>query len=216
MKFKRISADTVRCFISSEELAANGLTVSDFMNSDGRCEEFIRKVVTLAQEEVDFKVYGGPMSIQVAALSEGTVALTFSEHQDMGIAEFLEALRNAVEKIRTETAALPVLQEKPAEESKETSYLFYVESMDDLMAFVERLPKSCMPECSLYKNPHERGYYLIASAGESGVRMADFITGAIEYMTALSEDDIRLSYVKEHMKPVIKNDALRELTELLR
>lgn len=213
MKFKRISADTVRCFISSEELAANGLTVADFMNSDGRCEEFIRKVVTLAQEEVDFKVYGGPMSIQVAALSEGTIALTFSERQDMGITEFLEALKSAVEKIKLQGAALPVSQDTDHADPSVVEYMFYADSMDDILDLVRRLPGEVIPEASIYR-ASGGGYYIVVREG--GDRpVTDFISRAIEFIRAVTDEDMKISYVKEHMKCVLKQDALGKLAKLL-
>ena len=67
MRFKRIDVDTVRCIISEEELMENGLEVDDFLQNDGRTESFLRKIISMAEEEVGYKVQGGNITIQVAA-----------------------------------------------------------------------------------------------------------------------------------------------------
>lgn len=97
MKFKRIDVDTVRCIISEEELSENGLDVEDFLQNDSKAESFLRKIISRAEEEVGYKVQGGNVSIQVAVLPEHTLALTFSEKPDAGIANMLEHLKEAVE-----------------------------------------------------------------------------------------------------------------------
>ena len=54
MRFKRISTDTVRCIVSQDELIENGLNMDDFMSNSGRTEEFLRKMLTQAEQEVGF------------------------------------------------------------------------------------------------------------------------------------------------------------------
>ncbi len=99
MKFKRINVDTVRCLISEEELTANGLEVDDFLTNDGKTDNFLRKMITRAEEEVGYKVQGGNISIQVSVLPEHIIALTFSEKPNGGIMNMLENLKSAVENL---------------------------------------------------------------------------------------------------------------------
>ena len=54
MKFKRIDTETVRCLISEEELSENGLVLDDFFNNKGKTEEFVRRVIAMAEQEVDY------------------------------------------------------------------------------------------------------------------------------------------------------------------
>ena len=96
MRFKRISTDTVRCIITQDELKENGLDMDDFLSNNGRTEEFLRKMIEQAEQEVGFKVQGGPLTIQVAVLPENKLALTFSEKQAGNLMELLEGLRSEV------------------------------------------------------------------------------------------------------------------------
>ena len=56
MRFKRISTDTVRCIVTQDELKENGLEMDDFLSNDGKTEEFLRKMIALAEQEVGFKL----------------------------------------------------------------------------------------------------------------------------------------------------------------
>ena len=85
--------------IKEEELMENGLEVDDFLQNDGRTESFLRKIISMAEEEVGYKVQGGNITIQVAVLPEHTLALTFSEKPELGISNMLENLKSAVESL---------------------------------------------------------------------------------------------------------------------
>ena len=90
MKFKRIDTETVRCLISEEELSENGLVLDDFFNNKGKTEEFVRRVIAMAEQEVDYRVQGGPVSVQVAVLDNRMLALTLSEKQEQNIMEMIK------------------------------------------------------------------------------------------------------------------------------
>ena len=91
--------DTVRCIVSETELNENGLQMDDFLQNDGKTEEFLRKIVSMAEDEVGFKVQGGPLSVQVAVLPEHLLALTFSERPDSNILNILQNLKSAVDSL---------------------------------------------------------------------------------------------------------------------
>ncbi|MDE7062264.1 MAG: adaptor protein MecA [Lachnospiraceae bacterium] len=103
MKFKRIDVDTVRCIITEDELGENGLQLEDFLQNDGKTESFLRKLISMAETEVGYKVQGGNVSIQVTVLPEHTLALTFSEKPAYGITDMLANLRAAVENLTRHT-----------------------------------------------------------------------------------------------------------------
>ena len=122
MKFKRIDTETVRCLISEEELSENGLVLDDFFNNKGKTEEFVRRVIAMAEQEVDYRVQGGPVSVQVAVLDNRMLALTLSEKQEQNIMEMIKNLRSAVEvlkEVTNQTAGQPET-EKPAEKAEKS------------------------------------------------------------------------------------------------
>lgn len=115
MKFKRIDVDTVRCIITEEELSENGLELEDFLQNDGKAEPFLRKIISMAEAEVGYKVQGGNVSIQVTVLPEHTLALTFSEKPLHGISDMLANLRAAVENLAKSVPPNPFLDQKSSD-----------------------------------------------------------------------------------------------------
>ena len=223
MKIKRISTDTVRCLITKDELAANGLSVSDFMVNDGRCEDFIRKIVALAEQEVDFKVCGGPMSIQVAALPDNTIVLTLSEKQDMNIMDFLNALKTAVTGSGDDPASHAAASQAnaPIGNSNEVfveageQMLFYVATLDHLMLMVFNMDTSSITSSRLYSSG-DRGYFLyVECKGADEKRQREIAGFFMEFVELVSADKKRILYFLEHEKCLIKENALESI-KLLR
>lgn len=119
MKFKRIDVDTVRCIITEDELSENGLELEDFLQNDSKAEPFLRKIISMAEEEVGYKVQGGNVSIQVTILPEHTLALTFSEKPLHGISDMLANLRAAVENLAKSVPSNPLGDRKSAGAAEE-------------------------------------------------------------------------------------------------
>lgn len=115
MKFKRIDVDTVRCIITEDELSQSGLQLEDFLHNDGKAEPFLRKIISMAEEEVGYKVQGGNVSIQVTVLPEHSLALTFSEKPLHGISDMLANLRAAVENLAKNVPPNPFVEQKSSD-----------------------------------------------------------------------------------------------------
>ena len=227
MRFKRISTDTVRCIITQDELKENGLEMDDFLSNDGRTEDFLRKMIALAEQEVGFKVQGGPLTIQVAVLSENKLALTFSEKQAGNLMELLEGLRSAMsnlsnavndkkkEKEKTETAETPV----PA--SKKDLYLLEFDDLNSLQAFcaglAENIEEQMQMNSELYLLEDENVYCLILRRGKMDEKqICRIMSASIEFMDAVSAQEGQVAYIREHGKCILTDHAISQMQRLVR
>lgn len=227
MRFKRISTDTVRCIITQDELKENGLEMDDFLSNDGRTEDFLRKMIALAEQEVGFKVQGGPLTIQVAVLSENKLALTFSEKQAGNLMELLEGLRSAMsnlsnavndkkkEKEKTETAETPV----PA--SKKDLYLLEFDDLKSLQAFcaglAESIEEQMQMNSELYLLEDENVYCLILRRGKMDEKqICRIMSASIEFMDAVSAQEGQVAYIREHGKCILTDHAISQMQRLVR
>ncbi len=215
MRFKRISTDTVRCIVTQDELEANGLAMDDFLSNDGRTEEFLRKMIALAEQETGFKVQGGPMTIQVAVLPENTLALTFSEKQGGNLMELLEGLRSAMsnlseavnEKTQQKSGQAPV----PAEQ-KDAYLLEFsdIKSLQDFcMSLAEGIEEHMQMDSMLYRLRSEGIYCLIVQRGsmdEKGI--CRIMAASLEFVSAVSDEESQLAYIKEHGECILQNKAI--------
>lgn len=222
MRFKRISTDTVRCIITQEELQENGLNLDDFLANDGKTEEFLRKMISLAEEEVGFKVQGGPMTIQVAVLPENTIALTFSEKQPGNIMDLLEGLRAAMSSL-TGAVEQKTQEHVPEAESasieKRTAYVLEFSQMKDFESFCASVPLDIEEELGintkLYR--YEGNYCLILERGELDEKqLCRIMSTSTEFMASASAKASQVAYIIEHGTVILTDHAIRQMQSLLR
>lgn len=227
MRFKRISTDTVRCIVSQDELIENGLNMDDFMSNSGRTEEFLRKMLTQAEQEVGFRVQGGPLTIQVAALPENNLALTFSEKQTgSNFMELLEGLRSAMSNLSD------AVNEKAKDRQGGTqaagqacderdSYLLEFHGMEDLRAFCLNVSEEAEEELgmdsALYYLEEDGIYGLILQKGKMEKKqLCRVVSASMEFLEAASANEMQIAYIQEHGKCMLDNHAITQLQKLFR
>ena len=224
MRFKRISTDTVRCIVSQDELMENGLDMDDFMSNSGRTEEFLRKMLSQAEQEVGFRVQGGPLTIQVAALPENMLALTFSEKQaGSNFMELLEGLRSAMSNLSdavNEKAKDQQDGENGARAGQET-YLLEFHGMEDLGAFCRNVSAGIEEELgldsSLYYLEDDGIYGLVLQKGGMDIKqLCRVVSASMEFLEAASANEMQIAYIREHGKCMLKERAITQLQKLFR
>lgn len=230
MRFKRISSDTVRCIITQDELQENGLDMDDFMSNDGKTEDFLRKMIALAEQEVGFKVQGGPLTIQVAVLPENKLALTFSEKQDGNFMELLEGLRSAMSNLSN---AVNEKKKEKVEETADTAtdtstdsdrknlYLLEFTDLNSLQSFcagiTEHIEEQMQMNSELYLLEDEEVYCLILQRGEMDEKqVCRIMSASIEFMDAVSANEGQVAYIREHGKCILPDHAISRLQSLVR
>lgn len=218
MRFKRISTDTVRCIVSQDELIENGLNMDDFMSNSGRAEDFLRRMLMQAEQEVGFKVQGGPLTIQVAALPENQLVLTFSEKQATeSFRELIETLRAAMNNISDEKNTKKQ-QEQNSNEGSD-SYLLEFDSLDALTGFSAAVDLREIPseglESALYYCEDTDAYTLILEKGSlENKQLCRIVAASSEFLVHASADVRQISYVKEHGRCILRAQALEQLQSL--
>lgn len=218
MRFKRISTDTVRCIVSQDELIENGLNMDDFMSNSGRAEDFLRRMLMQAEQEVGFKVQGGPLTIQVAALPENQLVLTFSEKQATeSFRELIETLRAAMNNISDEKNTKKQ-QEQNSNEGSD-SYLLEFDSLDALTGFSAAVDLREIPseglESALYYCEDTDTYTLILEKGSlENKQLCRIVAASSEFLVHASADVRQISYVKEHGRCILRAQALEQLQSL--
>ena len=228
MRFKRISTDTVRCIVSQDELMENGRNMDDFKSNSGRTEEFLRKMLTQAEQEVGFRVQGGPLTIQVAALPENNLALTFSEKQTgSNFMELLEGLRSAMSNLSD------AVNEKAKDKQEGTqgtdqqadgerdSYLLEFHGMEDLRAFclnvAEEAEEELGMDSALYYLEEDGIYGLILQKGKMEKKqLCRVVSASMEFLEAASANEMQIAYIQEHGKCMLDNRAITQLQKLFR
>lgn len=227
MRFKRISTDTVRCIVTQDELRENGLEMDDFMSNDGRTEEFLRKMIEQAEEEVGFHVQGGPMTIQVAVLPENKLALTFSEKQNGNIREILESLRAAMstlsdavhEKAEHEKKGAAPVRASSDDVSKRKEYLLEFSKLEDLQAFCagisDRIEDELHIDSELYRLGNDKYCLILHRADMDEKQICRIMSVSIEFMDGVSAREGQVAYIKEHGTCILTKRAISTMQKLI-
>ncbi len=226
MRFKRINVDTVRCIVSETELIENGLQMDDFLQNDGKTEEFLRKIVSMAEEEVGFKVQGGPLSVQVAVLPEHLLALTFSERPDSNILNILQNLKSAVDSLSGMGNRIGENAEEEQEEQDPDTlvegcdkrlYILEFKDMDQIISYAKSIVLEEPVVSSVYRiREHKMSsyYLLIERNGLGDKEICRVISASVEFMKQASSDMHKAAYLAEHGTCVLQKDALEVLQKL--
>lgn len=235
VKFKRINVDTVRCLITEEELHENGLDVDDFLANDGKTEEFLRRIITMAETEVGYKVHGGNISIQVSVLPDHVLALTFSEKTNAGIMNVLENLKSVMENLSKNAAEVSQAQQE-AEESEipiqgarekqahavsegiipgSCEYQIQFDSMEYFDAYSRSVLLEMPVENRLYKLPQDHMYFLLMKKGDMNDRqLCRLLSTALDFATGIYSHDAVRAFIEEHGESIIEKNAIQVMQQL--
>ena len=79
MEFIRVDKRTVKCVLTQEDLNAHGVQLSDFVENSDSARELIDYLLDKMINELHYKKNGEMVSINIVALPENSIALTFSD-----------------------------------------------------------------------------------------------------------------------------------------
>ena len=208
MRFKRINVDTVRCIVSETELIENGLQMDDFLQNDGKTEEFLRKIVSMAE------------------VPEHLLALTFSERPDSNILNILQNLKSAVDSLSGMGNRIGENAEEEQEEQDPDTlvegcdkrlYILEFKDMDQIISYAKSIVLEEPVVSSVYRiREHKMSsyYLLIERNGLGDKEICRVISASVEFMKQASSDMHKAAYLAEHGTCVLQKDALEVLQKL--
>ena len=216
MIFKRVDESTVRCLITEDELHEQGLDMEDFLTNGQKTEGFLRKVITQAQQEVDYKTPNGALSIQANILPDHTLVITLSERNDQSLLGLLESLKDAVGKLAEQSEKTKNDQENQAALTKcrEVYELEFLD-LENLMQYTKAVTASVPIQSVLYKLDKTNCYYLVIKKGDlSEQEMCKLLGSAMDFSENIFSDVGLLAYLDEHGEKIIQEGAVQVLQGL--
>ena len=211
MKIERIDDNTVKCFLSNEELRELEITYKDFVTQSEKARELVMRIVEQATEEVGYRPPQVAMDMQIVVLPEKGMVLTFSEKlpekfaSNPSLLQYLEEMKRVLK-----------MQSTPDPDINYFNMpLWIVLRFDDLHRIIElsqNLPSNLRIRSRLYKM--NGFYYLIMEKGCASYRNYCKITlRALEYGYYLSSNDDFEGFLDEHATVMIPQKAIQKLTK---
>ena len=107
MRIERIDDNTVKCFLSNEELDAYEITYKDFVARSDKAKVVMEEIIEQAEEEVGYQPPGFSFDLQIMMLPDQGMILTFSEKEPdekrpaEGLLECLKEMKQMLEEKKT-------------------------------------------------------------------------------------------------------------------
>ncbi|MCR4611883.1 MAG: adaptor protein MecA [Lachnospiraceae bacterium] len=224
MKFTRLNDNVIRCVISKEEMYDYGIEISEIVDNRDKAEDFLRKVMQEARYELNYKTQGGALSVQIAVLPEGDVAMTIAEALPEKIESQMNILKHYLEDFQK--VLDQKISEKKKSESKEESkpgdvvksFISVTEavwvrcdSMDTCMDIANIIDENVIRSSALYTYKDEYYYKLEIADGE---KIGELFLSFCEYGEEIFLEHEGAVMIYEHGRCLIAKDAIATLRNL--
>lgn len=201
MRILKVNDNTVRIFISFTELEDRNISLGDFFQRSARTEQFFWELISKAKDEVDFNL-DQPFWIQATVASEEEFVITVIKQEDQIEAEINHIIQTSF----GEKKKVPACSSKACSQQ---DWVYVFADFEDVMSAVHLLPENPQLQSALYEFEDE--YYL--SLSKFGTprkkKIAEAILDEFGESIVLTE-----TYLKEHGKSVIEEDAVKVLKKI--
>jgi len=100
MKFQKINENVVSCYITQDELIAQGVVVQDLVNDHDKATQFLKFVLKEADYAVGFNTDGKMLNVQISVLPNGSLNLMISDDENSLIQGVLSEMKSRLESFR--------------------------------------------------------------------------------------------------------------------
>lgn len=240
MDIKRLNDNQIRCAITEAEIKEMGFTIDDIIGNGEITQRFMRVVLEKVEEQEAIDVEALSPMVRAELLPDHSMTITFggiTEEEKRGmfgkILEMMNEMTGRTEPSveqenqgckgckecadKAEEVFEQRLENTDENEFFQKSTLLALEgnSIEDAVRVSKLfLGKEKIPKSSLYKMNNK--YYLIMELkGLSKQEIKPVAFTAVEYGNNRIAIPIGISYIKEHGKCILAQDAICELIQLL-
>lgn len=239
MKIERVDENTIKCYISLEEMERYQVEYTDFISRSEKAQELMHEIIKQAHDEVGYQPPKLAFEMQIMMVPEQGMVLTFSEKEpfdinDQGkveamlsnLMDFVGKLSQYKEKLGSNPAANGLfagLKNAMAAENKSekksdgkskhpaaTEAVFVFSGIAQVMDFADAIPATVRVGSVLYKM--NDNYFLHLSKGSASYeKYSRACVQALEFSSLYRADAGCDEILKEHGECIIKEKALKML-----
>lgn len=225
MKIERISDNSIRVTLNKEDLEDKGIKLTDLAYGTETAVQLFHDMMEQANEEVGFEVNNAPLMVEAIPVSADSLILIINrvdepDELDSRFARFSHlaglASKDRFEEDEDEDDKVPTSNrvKKPTKESIE-NMVFEFPSIEEAADAAIVIDPSYSGKSTLYKDPVKKVFYLIMSKDKLHPEI--FLHSCMllsEYGNIIDASDARKSYIMEHCKVIIKDQAVSILSSL--
>lgn len=238
MKFIRLDENTVRCVLSKADLDDHGVAMSDFVEHNQSAKELIDFLLNKIIQELNYVKKGEMISINVMALPEDSIALTFSDASNelrAMIKHMVEIFKSLnLDKEPMDNNEKRIKDAMIDEELQKISlrlaggvptvtdfdyFAFKFSSLKDAISYSKTLnikDNRMVASTNLYRCSGEKeDYYMTMYRGSMEQAYFNYMgLSALEFAVLESANEITQFVIDEHHSLIIAEDAIETLRKL--
>lgn len=238
MKIERIDDNTIKCYISLEEMEQYQVEYTDFISRTAKAQELMHEIIKQAHDEVGYQPPKLAFEMQIMMVPEQGMVLTFSEKEpfDLNDQSKVEAVLNNLMELASKIAkskgngVIPDFaggllsgMKKPENEQNSKSgkkqvlpinkveeAVFAFSGLAQLMDYADVIPSNVRVETCLYKMKDM--YYLHMKKGRASYeKYSRACVQALEFASLHMAGEGCDELLKEHGECVISEKVLKKL-----
>ena len=242
MKIEKLNEKQVKFTLWTEDLEENDVEISDITSNSEKGEELLRMMIERAKDELGFETDEQSILIEAMTIDNECVVLILTKvdrnADDDTKNDLLGQLRQQVHEIaRThrenaekERRTLPGSNKQPGDnmykaaeaqdkqQSAQPEQAYLIFRFDDLDSLIY-VSKLCGiyydSDNTLYKNPKDQAYFLVATRNRNTAEEFDNLNNALqEYGMRYMQTSSTRFFIDEHYTRIIENTAIQTLAEL--
>lgn len=242
MKIERISDHQIRCTLTRQDLAARQLKLSELAYGSENARQLFKDMMQKASYELGFEAEEVPLMIEAVPMSPDSIILIITkvddpeeldtrfanfapsvhEEDDGGIDGLLKSLTKETENVldifkrfRPEDSEVSVDDDlADAAESNDLTRAFSFNNLDEVIKVAKLLERFYFGNSSLYKDEKTDSLILVVSKTSHTPEDFNKVCNIIsEYGESKKFSGAAEAYLTEHGNIIIKDEALRILTE---
>lgn len=237
MIIEKINENQIRCRLSTEEMLARQLKISELAYGGDKAKQLLEEMMEQASREFGFNVTKGmPLMIEVAVVSGG-ITLTVTKVKDneqaeeTGIAEqetpskgmMPKSMPKPIEDMllsdeflnKVASVRKNLMAEKKALKDAQKSRIYTFIEFEDVVACAKALKNLNIGYTVLYKNKKTKEYILATHRGDMDVKEYVRNNNMIdEFGFQIHADGPGLAFLEEHCDVVIYDHVIEHLSKM--
>lgn len=213
MRIERVSDTQLKLLLTTKDLSERDLKISDIASNSVKAQKLFKDIMSTAISEFGFAVDESPVMIEAIPTTDGITIIISKVSND--IIENISLIPGALDarKYINSPKTLKSSQEYKNCESNITIFMF--DSLDMISNVSSRLSKIYSGTNMVYK--YSDKYFLILHTDnyETPVMLADIEILLSEYGKKYISNEISKYYLFEHGEPIIKENAVKILANLM-
>lgn len=214
MKFKKLSDDKFRCYISKEEMDESGIELTDFMTNQSKAQSFVHDIVNKACNALDIKQQSGAYSVQMMIDNGGNVILTVTA-QEVDLMDAIAMLKESLGVLKDVVDSGGTKKAEADTDYTKKPLWIVLPSIDFAAEAAGEIVRACgteaYQESELYK--FKDNYYMSVLFAADKIHSSNMILTFSEMSLGLFTETFDGAFLKEHGKLICK-DAINTLAQL--